>query len=669
MIAILIGGIANAQWVHTNLDSTKSLNNVVKNGNTIFAVTEYSLYRSTNLGYSWTNVLSITGWGAIQSICIKNSKIYVGEYYGPLHVSSDNGNTWTNITNVPSTNISAIAVTDSIIFVALGNYGIYRSNNNGATWVNFSSGLTSSYIYSLAVNGNNIYAGVNAGGAFKSTLNGTSWNAVNNGLTVGDVESFFFQDSTIYIATSYGIYKSTNNCSSWNKIYNYPALSVFLVDTNIFASTYDYGLFLSKDNGANWNDINEGFTNIFYNSATILIGDTLYTGLKNGIWKRPYSDLSAKDTIISSSNTPMGGTTSGGGIYTYCQSCTLKASRNIGYTFVAWTENGNIVSIDSIYTFVVKKNRNLVAHFFPQYFVTTIESPLNGGTSQGGGSFNVNELCTLKASPNPGYIFGNWSKDNNYIASYDSIYTFIVYNDENLIANFFPIEYIISTSSVSGGTTYGGGGFNINQTCSVKATPDIGYVFANWKENGNIVSIDSIYTFVVTANRNLVATFVPQFIVTTIGSPINGGTTQGGGLFNANQICTLKASFNLGYIFGNWTENGNIVSMDSVYTFVVTANRNMVANFSSTQSIVENISNQFSFYPNPATNSLTLNLGQLQKLQNATVSIYDIQGKQLLLQNLSHAQTQIDISSFAKGIYIVRVQTDKETLQSKFVKE
>jgi hypothetical protein len=59
----------------------------------------------------------------------------------------------------------------------------------------------------------------------------------------------------------------------------------------------------------------------------------------------------------------------------------------------------------------------------------------------------------------------------------------------------------------------------------------------------------------------------------------------------------------------------------------------------------------------------------LQQLQNASFSIYDIQGKQLLHENISEAQTQIDISSFAKGIYIVKLQTDKETQQSKFIKE
>jgi hypothetical protein len=77
----------------------------------------------------------------------------------------------------------------------------------------------------------------------------------------------------------------------------------------------------------------------------------------------------------------------------------------------------------------------------------------------------------------------------------------------------------------------------------------------------------------------------------------------------------------------------------------------------------------FTIYPNPALNNLIIEIGRNKTFASAIVSIYDIQGKQLLHQNITEAQTQIDISSFAKGIYIVKLQTDKETLQSKFVKE
>jgi hypothetical protein len=115
----------------------------------------------------------------------------------------------------------------------------------------------------------------------------------------------------------------------------------------------------------------------------------------------------------------------------------------------------------------------------------------------------------------------------------------------------------------------------------------------------------------------------------------------------------------------------NSLAINGMYLFASTYDNGIwKLPLSEIVGIKENLTiNNINIYPNPATNSLTLNLSQLQQLQNATVKIYDIQGKQLLHENISEAQTHINISSFAKGIYIVKLQTDKETLQSKFVKE
>jgi uncharacterized protein (TIGR02145 family) len=44
-------------------------------------------------------------------------------------------------------------------------------------------------------------------------------------------------------------------------------------------------------------------------------------------------------------------------------------------------------------------------------------------------------------------------------------------------------------------------------TCTLTATPNEGYVFVNWTENGAVVSTDATYSFTVESNRNLVANF------------------------------------------------------------------------------------------------------------------------------------------------------------------
>ena len=58
-----------------------------------------------------------------------------------------------------------------------------------------------------------------------------------------------------------------------------------------------------------------------------------------------------------------GGTLTGGGMYTYGQSCTITATSNEHYEFINWTKNGVVVSTDERYTFTVRESQEYVAHF------------------------------------------------------------------------------------------------------------------------------------------------------------------------------------------------------------------------------------------------------------------------------------------------------------------
>lgn len=62
-------------------------------------------------------------------------------------------------------------------------------------------------------------------------------------------------------------------------------------------------------------------------------------------------------------------------------------------------------------------------------------------------------------------------------------------------------------------------------------------------------------------------------------NPSDGGYVIGAGYYYEYDICTLTAVANSGYVFTNWTENGEVVSTDDYYSFTVTGDRNFVANF------------------------------------------------------------------------------------------
>ena len=144
----------------------------------------------------------------------------------------------------------------------------------------------------------------------------------------------------------------------------------------------------------------------------------------------------------------------------------------------------------------------------------------------------------------------------------------------------------VMANPTDGGTVSGDGAYQLGQSCTVTATPNAGYTFVNWMENGNVVSTNAVYTFNVTGNHYLTANFQAQpqnYTISVSANPTNGGTVSGGGTYQQGQQCTVHATANTGYNFTNWTENGTVVSTQAQYSFTVTGNRTLVANFTQQQ--------------------------------------------------------------------------------------
>lgn len=289
-------------------------------------------------------------------------------------------------------------------------------------------------------------------------------------------------------------------------------------------------------------------------------------------------------TVNVSANPTIGGSATGGGTYNQGQSCTVTATPNASYTFTNWTENGNVVSTQASYTFVVNGNRNLVANFTAQaqqFTINVSANPNNGGTVSGGGTYNEGTSCTVRATPNAGYTFTNWTENGNVVST-NLRYTFVVTGNRNLVANFTMSTYTITATAdpTTGGTVAGGGTFNQGQSCTLTATPATGYNFVNWTKNGQQVSTNATYTFTVTESATYVAHFQLQsFTISLSANPANAGTVSGDGNYNYGESCTVIARPNQRYEFINWTENGVEVSTEQSFTFTVTANRSLVANF------------------------------------------------------------------------------------------
>ncbi|MGA2659094.1 MAG: choice-of-anchor tandem repeat GloVer-containing protein [Verrucomicrobiota bacterium] len=290
-------------------------------------------------------------------------------------------------------------------------------------------------------------------------------------------------------------------------------------------------------------------------------------------------------TIAGVCSPPAGGWVAGEGRFFDGSTVTMVALPQPGYAFVNWTENGALVTASASYTFTAKTARTLTANFAPFCTITVIASPQAAGSVFGGATVVSGSSVTVLATTNTGYAFANWT-DNGTVASTSASYTFTVSANRTLTANFIPLDTVtVLASPAAGGVVGGGGVFPSGSSVTVVAAPNPTFVFANWTENGVPLSTLYAYTFTITNNRLLTGNFAPSCTVALSAAPADGGSVSGGGTFLYGSSVTVLAATNTGYAFADWTENGTLVSTSSSYTFAVTNNRALTANFAPARTV------------------------------------------------------------------------------------
>ncbi len=145
-----------------------------------------------------------------------------------------------------------------------------------------------------------------------------------------------------------------------------------------------------------------------------------------------------------------GGVVNGANSYILGQMATLTAVPNEGFLFVNWTEDGNEVSRESIYTFEVTKNRSLIANFeLKEYLISAEVTPTNSGSIDGIGFYKHFETASLTANANDGFKFVEWQENGQSISSNNPI-TFEVDSERSLTASFMELGNIFVSSDPIG---------------------------------------------------------------------------------------------------------------------------------------------------------------------------------------------------------------------------
>jgi hypothetical protein len=200
----------------------------------------------------------------------------------------------------------------------------------------------------------------------------------------------------------------------------------------------------------------------------------------------------------------------------------------------------------------------------------------------------------------------------------------------------------------------------------LRAIANNGYEFVNWTKDGSVVSTSAIYPVLVRENAQYVAHFRANvFEIKAKTDPEYMGDIEGEGLYDYGETCTLTVTPHDEYEFVNWTLNGEVVSEEVSFSFVVTEDCEYVAHLMHVESVDEQNGIMLSLFPNPAKRKLHIEASEPVNL----LEIYTINGALVYRQNNCSETIEINVAGYAIGTYMIRLTTDSTVVTRRFVKE
>ena len=179
-----------------------------------------------------------------------------------------------------------------------GDEGVYISHDDFDTYVVFNDGLPSNpSVKRFFMNDNYIFASLLNNGVYRLDRNNPNavWEPANNGIENKTVENFYEKDGVLFAATSFGLYRTSDNGNNWEEcdegISDKYIRSIYGTHNALLAGTNYGGVYISSDNGDTWQEFNENLT---YIPVISLTADSqyVYAGTyEYGMWRRQIEDV------------------------------------------------------------------------------------------------------------------------------------------------------------------------------------------------------------------------------------------------------------------------------------------------------------------------------------------------------------------------------------------
>jgi hypothetical protein len=305
--------VTYAQWTNPDISWTgRAIQCFVTMDTVILSGTNSGMLRSANNGTSWANYGGLMGGKNILTLFSLTSYPFnvlsgtVNYSAGGTFQSTDYGQDWsgfpTDLTQPPN-----LAHVNSILKIETSSYfwvgtdlGVYLLPQYYplGSWISYSTGLASGAYTKvralLSANGE-IFAGTDNG---VYILNGSTWIQMNNGLTNTNVTALKSTGGFLFAGTSHGstdgVFVSADTGKTWTLSKAISVVTCILtIGSNIFVGSSGDGVWLTKNYGTTWNQVNDGLGSGAYYVLSLGANDQyLFAGtVSSSIWRRPLSQM------------------------------------------------------------------------------------------------------------------------------------------------------------------------------------------------------------------------------------------------------------------------------------------------------------------------------------------------------------------------------------------
>ncbi len=272
-------------------------------GNHVIAATTQGIIRSTDEGITWqkfnqnlseeTIAIRLAGGGdylAIQTLS-DGIKLY-----------DTTRNEWidTDINNDYDEGILSLHRSQDGLYVGLQTQGIIHSANGRNSFAPMNQGLHDVSVHGLAIFGSTLYAAT-SNGIFTSTNNGTDWfGPTMKGIAFNDA---VVHNNTIFMASEKGIFRYNSPSNTWDtagfngvrcQSFTQQGNTLYVTTADLFPHEHNKsGIFFTNDGGVTWQNITHNLLTIENISEVVRVtqaGQTLFAGTNAGLFRKNTQD-------------------------------------------------------------------------------------------------------------------------------------------------------------------------------------------------------------------------------------------------------------------------------------------------------------------------------------------------------------------------------------------